>query len=63
MNNEVGQSTIEAALVLVVLLSFCIFLAVMWRSASEADFVGYALDTASHTLRGGLGGLQDILSF
>ncbi len=60
---ESGQSTLEAALILLVLLSFCTFLALMWRSGSKADFVQYALDGASHTLEGGVRAMQDILSF
>ena len=60
---ETAQSTLEAALILMVLLSFCTFLALMWRSASKADFAQYSLDAASHTLEGGVGDIQDIISF
>ena len=58
-----GQSTLEAALILMVLLSLCTFLALMWRGASKADFAQYSLDAASHTLEGGVGDIQDIISF
>ncbi len=59
-----GQSTVEAAIILLVLLSLSIFLAAMWKLGSHPSLVTYAENAASHILRGGgIGAVQDIISF
>ena len=62
LGDECGQSTLEAALILLIFISMCTALALLWHKA-DYQFAKLAQEAASHTLEGGLRGLQDIISF
>ncbi len=61
---ESGQSTLEAALVLVILLGLSLALGLFWHSVKQGDLTQSSFRGASHVLDGGdIRAVQDIVSF
>ncbi len=62
--SDAGQSTLEAALVLALLLGLSLALGFLWQSAKQGDLTALSLKGASHLLGGGdVRAIQDIVSF
>lgn len=62
---EAGQSTLEYALVLLILLALVMALAALYRFSSEGRLSELIFQSLSHVVqvKEGLGGIQDILLY
>lgn len=61
---EVGQATVEFAVVAVAFLTVALGLGALWRGASNGLFVEHAISSASHHVEGAIAqAMTDILLY
>ena len=61
--NEIGQGTVEFALVTVALLAVIVGLAAMWRLTSDGVLMQHVVAAASHHVEGSIGAVADIFVY